>query len=673
MKIPPSSSVTAVLAALFVAAPSQAATLSERLSGLIGGHEGKVAVSIKHLGTGESFEHNPDVPMPTASLIKFPVMIEAYRQAEAGQLDLKAMNTLKDADKVPGSGILTTHFTEGMTLSNRDAIRLMIAYSDNTATNLVVDRIGLPATAKLMEEMGLPNTKLHSKVYRRDTSIFPERSKEFGLGSTTAGEMMKLLEKLHKKELIGEAASKAMLEHMYACEDKSQMVRLLPYGTKVAQKTGAVSDVRTSAGIIDTPGGPIAICVLTAQNKDQRWVPDNAAEVLVAEIARETYNHFQKADSLKAGDLNPGSLKIGASGDEVVRLQKLLNAKLAPPPGLALDGSFGPGTQSAVVAFQKQAKLEVNGVAGDDVWKALGELPPGSGEAPSPESVNAEVATKAAPDPLDGPPLVTADAWIIADAETGERVDGLRDGEPLPMASTTKIMTAYLVLREASKDPAVLDEVVTFSRRADGTIGSTSGVEAGERLTVRELLYGLLLPSGNDAAVAFAEHFGHRLAAKVEGAHQADPLDGFVDAMNAAAKELGLSASHYTDPHGLGSEGHHSSAGDLAALTRAALALPGFAEYVKTSKRGCRVLDADGKPRNLVWGNTNQLLGIDGFAGIKTGTTGPAGPCLVALGRRDGRSLIVVTLHSANNEARYVDTRNLFRWGWSRPGAKGKG
>ena len=102
-------------------------------------------------------------------------------------------------------------------------------------------------------------------------------------------------------------------------------------------------------------------------------------------------------------------------------------------------------------------------------------------------------------------------AWAIADGRTGEVLWGHREKEPLEMASTTKIMTALIVVRLMAKDPKVGDELVTFSRRADRTIGSSADVHEGERLPVRELLYGLLLPSGNDAAVAFGEHFGGRL------------------------------------------------------------------------------------------------------------------------------------------------------------------
>ncbi|WP_435017747.1 serine hydrolase [Tundrisphaera sp. TA3] len=281
-----------------VAAPEPARggegdTLESRLMPLIQAHKGKVGVAVKNLKTGESFAYHDDVPMPTASLIKFPVMVEAYRQAAEKQADLGKMITLTKADKVPGSGILTTHFSDGVTLPLRDAIHLMIVYSDNTATNLVVDQIGIKSTADTMEKMGYPNTKLHSKVYRRDTSVFPERSKQFGLGSTTAGEMVRLCEALHKKELVSPEASAAMLDHMRACDDKDKFPRFLPPGTRVAFKTGSVDASKTAAGIIETPGGPVALCVMTDENEDKRWVADNAGNKLCAEVAREVYDHFK--------------------------------------------------------------------------------------------------------------------------------------------------------------------------------------------------------------------------------------------------------------------------------------------------------------------------------------------------------------------------------------------
>lgn len=269
--------------------------LETRLRPLIDAHKGEVAIAVKHLKTGESFAHRADEPMPTASLIKLPVMVEVYQQAHDGKLKLTDPITLKQADKVPGNGILTTHFSDGATFPLVDAVRLMIAFSDNTATNLVIDKIGLPATAARMETLGFPNTKLHSKSFKRETSVFPERSEKFGLGSTTASEMVGLLEQLHTEKLVSSEASKAMLEHLKKCDDKDKFPRFLPAGTVIAHKTGSVNEARTDAGIISSPSGPIALCVLTAKNEDKSWTIDNAGNHLCATVAREVFSHFNPA------------------------------------------------------------------------------------------------------------------------------------------------------------------------------------------------------------------------------------------------------------------------------------------------------------------------------------------------------------------------------------------
>jgi len=269
-------------------------TLESRLTPLIKAHRGEVAVAVKNLATGETFSHHADEPMPTASLIKFPVMVEAYRQASLKKIDLNTVVTLRKQDKVPGSGILTPHFSPGAKFSLEDAVHLMIVFSDNTATNLVLDATGIGATAATMESLGYPNTKIHSKVYRRDTSVFPERSKKFGLGSTTATDMIRLLETLHRKELVNREASEAMLAHLRACDDKDKFPRFLPATTKIAFKTGSVDDARTAAGIIECPAGPVALCVLTNKNVDRRWGRENAGNLLCAEIAREVFTYYRK-------------------------------------------------------------------------------------------------------------------------------------------------------------------------------------------------------------------------------------------------------------------------------------------------------------------------------------------------------------------------------------------
>jgi D-alanyl-D-alanine carboxypeptidase (penicillin-binding protein 5/6) len=285
-------------------------------------------------------------------------------------------------------------------------------------------------------------------------------------------------------------------------------------------------------------------------------------------------------------------------------------------------------------------------------------------DVPAPEVVNAQAVAKRPADALDGPPFVTARTWAIADGKTGAVLWGHDESKPVDIASTTKIMTAFVVLRLAAREPCMLDETVTFSRRADETIGSTSGVREGERLPVRELLFGLLLPSGNDASVALAEHFGSRLNPPADASGVVDHVARFVAEMNRVAQELGLRETHFANPNGLPATEHHSSARDLAKLAHDALALPSFAAYVSTSKHGCALVDGKGQKRNVVWTNTNRLLETEGYDGVKTGTTRAAGECLVASGRRGGDHVVVVILGASSNEARYADARNLFRYAW---------
>ncbi len=288
------STLAAVLVlAATCAAQEPSRSLEDRITPLIKPHRGHVAVAVKHLDFGEQFYLNADEPMPTASLIKFMVMLEVYQQVREGKIKLSDMVVLRKEDMVPGAGVLTYHFSDGATFPLRDAVRLMIVFSDNTATNLVLDKIGIASTGKRMAAWGFPNSKINAKVFKgATTSIDPERTKKFGLGSTTARETVQLLEKLHQGRLVSPEACKEMIGHLKKCEDKSKLKRLLPEKIEVAHKTGSVSDVKTDAGILYLPTGPVAICVLTSQNDDKSFRDDNAANILIGKIAKEVHDHF---------------------------------------------------------------------------------------------------------------------------------------------------------------------------------------------------------------------------------------------------------------------------------------------------------------------------------------------------------------------------------------------
>jgi beta-lactamase class A len=278
---------------LLVADPSVEMRLEARLALLAEAHQGKVALAVKNLDSGESYYRNADEVMSTASLIKVAVLVDLYQQAQEGKVKLTDRVTLRGADKVPGSGILTDHFSEGADFSLRDAARLMIAFSDNTATNLVLERIGIKSVNKRMEEWGFPETRINAKVFRGSTtSVDPARTRRYGLGSTTAREMAGLLEQLQTSDRLRPFYKLAVLNHLSKNADKDKFKRFLPDGVVVMHKDGSTNDTRTDAGLIHTPAGIIAVCVLTNDNKDHSWRADNAGNLLCARVAKEVYDYF---------------------------------------------------------------------------------------------------------------------------------------------------------------------------------------------------------------------------------------------------------------------------------------------------------------------------------------------------------------------------------------------
>lgn len=670
-----------------LAKPTAQEALDNAMRPMLEGHQGVVTVAIKHLETGETFTFDADRPMPSASMIKLPVMLAAYRSALRGQLSLDEKIELKESDKVPGSGLLSEHFTPGTELTLRDAIRLMMGWSDNTATNLVIEAIGradkdadgdtagakgINSVNQLMEGLGYDNMRLNSLVFRGDTTVAPERSRKYGLGVMTAAETIDLFEKIVKMTPPGfdvaevEKARKEMLDHLRACQAKDTLPRLLPSGTVVAHKGGSVSNSRCDGGVIESPTGPIAICVMTTDNKDTGWGPDAEPMTLIAQVGKAAFDYFTEGAGAVDAPQVARTLRMGQNDPLVVPLQRTLNERLKPSPDLSEDGDFGPNTENAIKAFQKLKGLKPTGEVDGAFWKALGPLVMEDKPAPPPEEAMKDLAPLLPQDSPSGPPIVSCAAWAIADGETGKVLWGGNENGTRDPASTTKMMTAYVVLKLAEADPKVLDEVITFTKEADSTSGSTSDIAAGEKVSARELLYGLMLPSGNDASVAFAEHFGARLP----GEDDETPYDRFIAKMNATAKELGMDGTGYRNTHGLTAKGHVTTASDLVKLAHAAMQNELFRKVVATRRYATKLDSAAGYERNIVWDNTDKLLDYEGFYGVKTGTTDPAGACLVSAGKRGDKPLYVVVLGATTSPNRYLDARNLYRWAWHELGVE---
>jgi len=232
---------------------------------------------------------------------------------------------------------------------------------------------------------------------------------------------------------------------------------------------------------------------------------------------------------------------------------------------------------------------------------------------------------------------ISAQKAILVDGQTGRVLYEKRADEKSLIASTTKIMTALLICENCN----VLD-LVRIPREAVGIEGSSMYLQEGEVLTVQELLYGLMLQSGNDAATALALYCS-------------GSVEDFAERMNEKARELGMESTHFANPHGLDAAEHFSTARDLAVLASYAMKKPIFAQTVSTKNVtvGSRYLT-----------NHNKLLWqVEGADGVKTGFTKAAGRILVSSAKRSGRRLVCVTIDDGND---WLDHKTLFDDGFSR-------
>jgi beta-lactamase class A len=252
--------------------------LAETMGRLADDCGGTVAVSAVHLPSGCRLDREAERSFPSASVIKVPILVALHGEAEAGRLSWEERVTLAEAARVPGSGVLR-ELHAGIELTLEDMARLMIVVSDNTATNVLIDRIGTESVNRLMASLGYATTRLGRRMYD-----FAARDR--GLENRcAAGEMTDLLVRLERRELISAAASEAMLAVMKRQAYVSKIPRLLPAATSVANKTGEITGVSHDVGIVYAPGGPIALSVLTEGARNRV-----AAEDAIGRIARAIYD-----------------------------------------------------------------------------------------------------------------------------------------------------------------------------------------------------------------------------------------------------------------------------------------------------------------------------------------------------------------------------------------------
>ena len=252
------------------------------------------------------------------------------------------------------------------------------------------------------------------------------------------------------------------------------------------------------------------------------------------------------------------------------------------------------------------------------------------------EEIEKTMATSSTPEELN----LNSRIALIYDRASGNILFEKNGQKQTPMASTTKIMTAIVVLENAN-----LNDTVTIDSKAAGTGGSRLGLNKNDKITVNDLLYGLMLRSGNDAAVALAIHVG-------------GSIDGFAEMMNNKAQEMGLINSHFVVPHGLDNAEHYTTAFELAKMADYALNIEKFKEIVSTKVKSIHI---NGYAKSI--NNTNQLLGsVSGVYGVKTGFTNGAGRCLVSSCKRDDLDIITVVIGADTTKLRTSDTMQLIEY-----------
>jgi beta-lactamase class A len=299
--------VAYLLMALLAVSPALSSAHG-RITENVRAFHGTMGVYAKNLDTGEEIAVGADARFPTASLIKVAVMAEVFRQIEAGRLRKDQVVVLKDADKAGDETVPLNMLHDGTALTVSDLLHFMIAYSDNTATNLLVGLVGTASVDALLDSLGLTKTRLYRPTFRDGKAdVLPEEEKEFGLGSTTPREAGRLMELIAEGKVVSRAAGDAMIALLSEQQDRAMIPRSLPFSRRkilVANKTGWDSeklpdakgfrgDVRNDAAYVKGPRSRFVIAICARRIRDTSASVDNEALKTGAGIARIVYDHFE--------------------------------------------------------------------------------------------------------------------------------------------------------------------------------------------------------------------------------------------------------------------------------------------------------------------------------------------------------------------------------------------
>jgi beta-lactamase class A len=270
-------------------------SLKEKIDSAVAGFSGSISIFAKNLETGATFGFHGDDRTRTASTIKVAILAAAFAAVAEGKIKWTDRITLHDTDKVSGSGVLGAEFADGDQLPLSDLAHLMIVLSDNTATNLILDRVGADYVNAQMDQLGLKQIRSMRKIRGdganlKDAEGFSAAGRDpanarFGIGSSTPREMVALLEKIEHGEVVSPAASREMLNIMKRQQDRNGIPRRLGQ-MPIANKSGALDHLRSDVGIVYSPGGRIAMAITCEDIPQVDWSSDNPGLLLIANVAR---------------------------------------------------------------------------------------------------------------------------------------------------------------------------------------------------------------------------------------------------------------------------------------------------------------------------------------------------------------------------------------------------
>ena len=259
--------------------------LDEQVKSLVSSFKGKVSLFAKNLDTGDTYALNADEKVRTASTIKIAVMIEAFARVNEGKLKWSDEIILTKEKKVGGSGVLN-ELSDNLHLTLRDAVNLMMILSDNTATNLVLDVLTTDAVNARMESLGFKNIKIMRKVFAggESTAGKDPENKKYGLGMATPRELVLVLEKLERGEIISPTVSKEMIDLMKREQGRNAIGRSL-WDLPMASKYGALDRLRSSVALLYTKKGKIAMAISCDDMPETMWSVDNPAYLLMSRLS----------------------------------------------------------------------------------------------------------------------------------------------------------------------------------------------------------------------------------------------------------------------------------------------------------------------------------------------------------------------------------------------------